>query len=236
VIFVFAAVNMPGVTTALGLIFLLARKKGALRGYAWAMMAGRPQDNVLTLLWSGFNALRERDWAAFFFGAGLMLPTIVTLNHWLSILPRSSSQLAIQPGDFYTLSLPYYIGTVPALLVVGAIIGWRLIVVEARLKNFRLTARRRDLATVSLTEFVWLTYVVWLLLEPYFLVYVLWVLLLPLRLFSTARTLIAFPLIFIIGAAMLGTLRFDSAWIGGLLTVLVIALLTPKHRQPEAQA
>lgn len=236
VVYVFAAVNVPGVTTALGLILLLARKKGVMRGYAWAVMAGRPQDNALMLVWSGIKGLRERDWKAILFSLALMIPSIMTLDHWLSITPRTVSEVPIQPGDFYTLSLPLNIGLLPAILIVGLIIGWRLIVVDVNLKNFGVRVRRRAWETISLTESTWFIYVLWLLLEPYFLAYVLWVLLLPLRLFDTKRTLIAFVCIFVIGATTFNTLVLDSAWISGLLTVSVIALLTPKHQQPATLA
>ena len=225
-IYVFAAVNMPGVTTALGLIFLLARKRGAIRGYAWAMMACRPQDNAATLIWDAIGALRGRDWSAFLFAAGLMLPTLVTLSDWLSILPTDESQLAIQPGDFYTLSLPINIGVIPALLIVGGIILWRFLIVQGR------RVRVRALESITLTERVWLIYVVWSLLQPYFLAYVLWVMLLPVRLYGAGRTLIAFVLIFMLGAFTLNTLELDSAWFGALLITLVMALLTPKTKPP----
>ncbi|MDX2161557.1 MAG: hypothetical protein SF162_09550 [bacterium] len=229
---VFAAVNMPGVTTALGLIFILAGKRSPLRGYAWALLACRPQDNVLTLVYDGLRALRGRDWGAFLFAAGLMLPTLVTLGHWLSILPTSSTRLAINPAEFYTMSLPINIGVIPAVLIVAAIIGWRLIVIRVSLRGGaaggRVRIARRAFSTITLTERIWLTYVLWLLLMPYFLAYVLWVMLIPLRLFSARRTLIAFPILMGIGAFTFNTLVYDSAWIPALLTTITIAALTPK--------
>ncbi len=226
VIYVFAAVNMPGVTTALGLIFLLAGKRSPMRGYAWAMMASRPQDSLLTLMWDGLRAVWQRDWGAFLFAAGLMLPTFVTLGHWLSILPTSSTELAINPAEFYTLSLPINIGVLPAVLIVAAIVGWRLTVIT--LASGRPAVRLRSLETITLTERFWLVYVVWLLLMPYFLLYVLWVMMLPLRLYSPARTLLAFVLVMVIGALTLSTIVYTGSWFGALLVTLVFVFLTPK--------
>lgn len=238
-IFVIAAANMPGFTTALGLIFLLAQKRGPLRAYAWAMMAGRPQDNVLTLGWSALTALRQRDWAAFALGAGLMLPTILTLDHWLAITPRSVDQLAIVPNEFYSLSISVNSGLPAAIAFLALVIGWRLLDVRWERgagQPARLSLRWRSARRLPLTEQFWLLNLIWLMLTPYYLVYMLWIMLLPLRLYGAGRTLALWLLVTMIGVASMTSLRPESVYLGGLAVTVVVALLTPKLESEPAGA
>jgi hypothetical protein len=230
-VFVIAAANMPGFTTALGLIFLLAKKRGPLRAYAWAMMAGRPQDNILTLAWSALTALRQRDWAAFALGAGLMLPTILTLEHWLAITPRSVDQLAIVPDEFYSLSISVNSGLPAAIAFLALVIGWRLLDVRwERVAGQQpcMSIRWRSARRLPLTEQIWLLNLIWLMLTPYYLVYMLWMMLLPLRLYGAGRSVVLWLLVSAIGAASMTALRPESVYLGGLAVTVVVALLTPK--------
>ena len=66
--FVIAEAGLIGFTTGLGLIFVLADKRGPMRAFSWAMLAVRPQDNLPVLIWSGIEALRQKDWKAFVLG------------------------------------------------------------------------------------------------------------------------------------------------------------------------
>ncbi len=232
-IFVAAAANMPGFTTALGLIFVLANKRGALRGYSWAMMFGRPQDNVFGLLFDFARALKQRDWIAFLIAGLLTLPTWITLQHWLTIIPRNDTDLRWRIEGYYTLSASINSGMVVAVLFVLLILVYRLIIIDLTTKpTLKVSFRRRQRIEVSLTEWMWLGNLAWLMFTPYYLMYMVWMMLLPLRLYSAKRTLICWVGVMLIGIQYMHSLtyHFDDVYIGGLILVLWIAVLTPKKR------
>lgn len=228
--FMIAEAGLIGFSTGIGLIFLLAEKRGPLRAYAWAMMMVRPQDNLPVLIWNGIEALRQKDWQAFVLAALIMLPTLVTLEQWLKLLPKDASEVPIDPGTFYTLSIPLNSGVPAALVIVTAILLYRLVSVRppraGKRLPFTLALRRRQ--DFSRTEITWLIYVVWLMLTPYYLLYVIWVVMLPVREYSAWRTLSL-----LIGSIVIGYFTFQDyqmpqIYYGALLTALLVVLLTPK--------
>ncbi|MGQ9907401.1 MAG: hypothetical protein ACUVS2_01065 [Candidatus Flexifilum sp.] len=226
-VFVIAAANMPGITTAFGLIFLLADKRGPLRAFSWAMMAGRPQDSVFTLLYSGWEALRQRDWTAFALAAGLMLPTLVTLNHWLAIVPTQESDLAINPGEFYSLSVSINNGIPAALLAVALVWGWRLLTIRREAGRIRLGWRRWG--TLPRTEQYWLLTIAWLFVTPYYLAYMLWMVLLPVRLMNVPRLILTGLIVFVLGDRFMeNLLPVGPLYTGALLTTAAVTLIAPR--------
>lgn len=226
-VFVIAAANMPGITTAFGLIFLLADKRGPLRAFSWAMMAGRPQDSVFTLLYSGWEALRQRDWTAFALAAGLMLPTLVTLSHWLSIVPKQESDLAINPGEFYSLSVSINSGIPAALLAIALVWGWRLVIFRREAGRVRIGLRRWG--SLPRTEQYWLLTIAWLFVTPYYLAYMLWMVLLPVRLMNVPRLILTGVTVFILGDLFMeNLLPVGPLYTGALLTTAVVTVITPR--------
>ncbi|HYO87740.1 MAG TPA: hypothetical protein VER79_03780 [Candidatus Limnocylindrales bacterium] len=229
VMFLIAEAGLTGVTTGLGLIFLLADKRGPMRAFAWAMLTVRPHDTPLVVAWSGLEALRQKDWKAIVLAVFLVLPTLLTLDRWLSILPTDSSQLSIDPGDFYTLSIPLNSGIPAAILFLGLVLLFRGVAArrtEAGRPWPALALRRPK--DFSRTEFFWLLSVIWLMLMPYYLVYMMWIVMFPVREYGPVRTLLLF-----VGSLAIGFIAFrdfsnPQLYYGGLLLVVLVTVLTPK--------
>lgn len=233
-VFVIAAANMPGITTAFGLIFLLADKRGPLRAFSWAMMAGRPQDSVFTLIYSGWEALRQRDWTAFALAAGLLLPTLLTLPRWLAIVPTQEGDLAVVPGEFYSLSVTINHGVPAALLAIAFIWGWRLLDVRRDAGRFRIGLRRWKL--LPRTEQYWLLTMAWLMITPYYLAYMMWMVLIPVRLMSVPRLLVTGVIVFALGDWFMDTLLpVEPLYTGSLLMTALVTVITPRlTREPAS--
>lgn len=233
-VFVIAAANMPGITTAFGLIFLLADKRGPLRAFSWAMMAGRPQDSVFTLIYSGWEALRQRDWSAFALAAGLMLPTLLTLPRWLEIVPTQEGDLAVVPGEFYSLSVTINHGVPAALLAIALIWCWRLVDVRRDAGRIRIGLRRWRL--LPRTEQYWLLTVAWLMVTPYYLAYMMWMVLLPVRLMNVPRLLVTGIVVFLLGNWYMNSLLpVEPLYTGSLLMTAFVTVITPRlTREPDS--
>lgn len=237
-VFVIAAANVPGITTALGLIFILADKRGPIRGLAWAFLAGRPQDNVLTLLWSGLESMRQRDWRAFAVAGMLMVPSAITLNHWIQAIPASPEFFRIETGTFYSLGMLLNAGLPATLLFVTVFLAYRLIVVRrapaSRSTKFTFALRRRS--DISRTEFAWILNAIWLVLSPYYFVYQLWMVLLPVREYGAIRTIVLAAGSMVIGLLFMRELTMPGVYYGGMALLIFVALLTPKPCAGEQKA
>lgn len=117
ILFIVASVNILGLTTALGLWFLLQYPKKFGRAMAWTALSGRPQDSGLLLLVDGWRAFQQRDWGAFRWSIVLTLPTWVLFLEWIRSFPNRL------PGN--TLSPAFHLGYVWATLyVTGVILIW----------------------------------------------------------------------------------------------------------------
>lgn len=232
VAFVIASANMPGYTSGLGLIFILAERVGPLRAYGWALMLCRPQDSVFVLIWSAQRALRQRDWVAFVLAGLIVLPSLLTLQHWLQIIPQNSDQLQRNIGNYYSMSIAVNNGLPLALAVIVLIFAYRLH--HFHWLNGRLEMRRRKLGALTLTEWVWLLTSAWFMVSPYYLIYMLWMLLLPLRLCDIKRTLLAWVSVLVIGVFYMQTPDTAKLYIGGLWVLLLMTLLTPKLDAADA--
>lgn len=228
-VFVVAAANIPGITTALGLLFILADKRGPVRGLAWALLAARPQENALTLLWTGIESIRQRDWQAFAFAGLLLIPAFLTLDSWLKIITRTAGTFQITPGGYYTLSIPNNSGIVAAAVFLGAFLAYRFIVLYRTAtpdRRVAVTLRRRS--DISRAEFAWSVIVFGLMLTPYYTMYMLWLVLLPVREFGVRRTLLLFAASMIIGMVFMRELTMPGVYYGGLALLVTVALIAPK--------
>lgn len=216
VIFLAAAVNIPGLTTGLGLLLLIIRPRGIWRGFGWALLAGRPQDAGLVLVYDAWRAFRERDWVAFCSGIAFALPTFILFGSWLSNLPSRSPT-----GE--TLSPSVDIGLVPTLIFLLLIVGIRAIQIE---DNRTLT--RRGLSNVGITERFWILLVITQLLQPYLVFYMLWSHLLMMRVTDARRVgvILAVNLVAFIAFGR-GYSEIETTYVV-MFVIFLIALIAPR--------
>lgn len=210
--------------TAIGLLLLLTRQKGILRGVAWALLTCRPQDAGLVAVVDGLAALRERDWKAFGTSALLITPPFVVYGlDWIDTL-RDIGGL---PQE-YTLSVRDNWGILVALVYFALLVLLRM----------DFSGRRLRPRTLSITERFWLLMMTgWIFIMPYVTLYMIIYALLPLRLFDLRRrehllraVLLYAALAVIFGAFFVDPRGFeDDAWQTGFLLIpLAIAFITPK--------
>lgn len=218
-LFVAASANISGIVTGLGLVLLLTRQRGVVRGIAWAYLTIRPQDALLLGMLDGFLALRQRDWTAIITATVLMLPTFIFLPLWLEALPS-------EPPLSYTFSIVYNYGWIKAILLFALISLIRII-------NLR-PLRWRNLSEISYEEFLWLLTLAWLFVSPHVVVYMLWIsIALPIRHSGIVRVLIFWTGMLFIGATYWTDIWENDRLMQGYLIFLgFCVLLAPRSNVP----
>lgn len=208
-LFVVAAVNIPGLTIGIGLCLLLYFPKKFGRALAWTGLGGRPQDSALLLLVDGWRALHERDWTAFIWGIILMSPTAILLMEWIDSFPDRP------PGN--TLSPSFHLGYFWTLLYLAVLIGiwWRF-------KSRQIISQ------------YWLMIVVWQLVQPYVVFYAVWVHLLPIRMMGPIRALILLAGNLAIFIAIGRDFSGEQAQWPMLVALVWITLMLPPREREQA--
>lgn len=226
-LYVSASANISGVVAA-GLLLLLARQRGIVRGLAWVMLTIRPQDTLTLLVVEGVLALYQRDWKAFLIAAiigffpAIFYPQIFVV--WFVDLATSTRN-----GD-YSLSITPNQGLLAALGFLALIVSLRAV----EWRDGRLALRRwRD---VSLLERWWGCLLIQMIAGPYTSYYAIWMLLIPLRHYGLWRTLLIFVLQMGIGLAFMTQADPAVQQIGFLISIVVVALIAPRREPQYADA
>jgi hypothetical protein len=203
-LFANASANITGISSGVGLILVLGRAKGWLRGYAWAMLALHPQEAGVILALDGLMAIRQRDWGALLAGGLLCLPSLIWLPAWLEALEEWNvvelHVARLSPAGRY----PWWI----LALISGVIL--------ARLYQQRTWLRHYP------EQLAWLANMLaWLWINPYIQLYTLWILLIPLRWLSGWVSLVLWAITFGIVYGFISDYQ-PERWIHGVVSLMVV--------------
>lgn len=221
IIFETAAVNIPGITTGMGLLLLLLKPQKTTRGLGWALLAARPQDAGLVIVYDMWLAFKEQDWRAFFSGFIFVLPTVIFFREWITAFPEGSPT-----GN--TLSPSVIIGIFPTIVFLFMIIAIRSV-------EFLPTGRLglRQWSSVNRIEQFWLLLITLQLMQPYLVFYILWSHLLPLRLLNGKRAGVLFVSNFIAFVIFGKGFNAQETTLVLMFVVLMVAVLLPRKNLDE---
>lgn len=223
-LYMLASANITGTVTGIGLLFLFANAKGAIRGLAWAFLLLRPQDSWLFLIYDGIRALRSRDGMAFLTcGVIVVVPLVFTPTVFERWLTAMYYPLFIESLPGYRLSLSGTHGLGVALAFLAGV---------GLLRSFRLDGPRvhwRQRGDFSQAEVFWLMAVVTLVAGVYSAYYMLWLVFLIVRDYGLLRTIVLLVVTMVVGRMYMTLPNPQQIQTAMLILIAALAILSPRQ-------